>query len=72
MPNKYWNNTTGPNHGTKGGCSNKPMGSGVPTSMPMGTADWPGLPGATQKKSRSGGTPTTGTLGPFQHKKDGL
>ena len=72
MPNKYWNNMTGPNHKGAGGCSNKPKGSGVPTAMPMGTADWPGLPGQTQGKSRSGGTPTTGKLGPFHSKKQGI
>lgn len=72
MPNPHWNNMHGPNQSSPSGPSNKPQGGKVPTAMPMGTANWPGLPGKTQGKSRSGGTPTTGKLGPFYPKKEGL
>lgn len=42
------------------------------STLPMGTASWPGLPGKTQSKSRSGSTPTAGPLGSFTVKKAGL
>lgn len=41
-------------------------------SLPMGSPSWPGVPGKTQPRSRSAGTPTTGKLGPFETKKVGL
>jgi len=41
-------------------------------TLPMGDANWPGVPGKTQGKSRSNSTPTTGARGPFQVKKVGL
>ena len=40
--------------------------------VPKKTANWPGVPGKTQGKSRSGGTATAGKLGPFYVKKVGL
>ena len=51
MPNKYYNDTT--TSGPKGGATNMPKGVSHP--MPMRTINWPGLPGKTQPKDRSGG-----------------
>lgn len=40
--------------------------------MPMGTANWPTVPGKTQPSNRSNGFPTSGKLGEFSVKKQGL
>lgn len=57
-----------------GGNPEKPSSpkAGSTPGMPEKTAAWPGVPGGTQRGSRSGGTPTTGHCGPFYVKKVGL
>jgi len=50
MPNKFNNKITG---GT--GAATGQRASGKSTAMPMKTASWPGVPGKTQPKDRSGG-----------------
>ena len=68
MPNKFYSKIK-----STGGGSNKASGSPPSLGMPVKTAAWPGLPGKTQSKSRSGGAPTTGTGNkPFYVKKEGL
>lgn len=43
--------------GTGGGKANKGPGCSILSEpMPMKTANWPGLPGKSQPRSRSGGT----------------
>ena len=72
MSNKYHNRDTAPSKQSGGeGGSNKAMGSrpGLPSSDK--TANWPGVPGKTQR-SRAGGAPTTGYAGSFEVKKVGL
>lgn len=79
MSNKYHNSdtVTSKQSGGQGG-SNEPAGSGnegpgedsVP-QPPMKTAAWPGLPGKTQR-SRAGGAPTKGHVGPFRVKSQGI
>lgn len=72
MSNKYFNKDTAPSKQAGGeGGSNSPQGSGVPMSMPMQTANWPGLPGK-EGPNRANSEPTTGKLGPFYPKKAGL
>lgn len=41
-------------------------------SFKESSPSWPGLPGPSQPKSRSGGVPTKGPLGPFFVKREGL
>ncbi len=50
------------------------LGTTTPAAatLPMGTANWAGLPGKTQGKSRANSTPTEGPLGQFTVKKVGL
>lgn len=73
MSNKYWNKDTVPSKQTGGeGGSNKAMGSAPSLSMPEKPVGYPGLPGKEQPKSRSGGAPTSGPLGPFYVNKEGL
>ena len=73
MSNKFFNKDTAPSKQSGGeGGSNAPEGSGVPMGMPEKTAAWPGLPGKTQPRSRANGEPTTGKLGPFLNKKEGI
>ena len=72
MSNKYWNKDTAPSKQTGGeGGPNKACGSKPNPSAPDKTANWPGVPGKTQR-SRAGGAPTTGHAGPFEVKKVGL
>lgn len=73
MPNAYYNNMHGANRKGAGGGKMSAEGSKPETFSKEGTASWPGLPGKTQGKSRSGGTPTTGHRGhEFYVKKVGL
>ena len=72
MSNKYHGNLTGNGKQSGGeGGSNKAMGSRPGLSAPDKTANWPGVPGKTQR-SRAGGAPTTGYAGPFEVKKVGI
>lgn len=50
MPNPRWNKMP-----SKGGCSNDQSG-GTYKPFKESTAAWPGVPGKTQPRSRSGGT----------------
>ena len=50
MPNRWWNKMP-----SKGGASND-MGGGTFKPFKEKTAAWPGVPGKTQPRSRSGGT----------------
>jgi hypothetical protein len=72
MPNKRWNSMHGANDKSGGGHSNKAPGVAASASMPEQTAAWPGLPGKSQSKDRSGGTAKRGPLGPFHVKAEGL
>lgn len=74
MPNKDY-----AQDGMKQGRSSKPAGNKRPATgekmsppSPEKTANWPGVPGATQPGSRANGAPTTGKRGPFYVKKTGL
>ena len=71
--NKYHNKDSAPSKqsGGKGG-SNAAQGSAPESFSKHGTAAWPGVPGKTQGKSRAGGAPTAGRMGPFHVKKLGL
>lgn len=71
MPNPIYNNMHGANRKQGEGSSNTSKGSKPSGSMPMKTANWPGVPGKTQS-SRSAGVKTTGKLGAFEVKKIGL
>lgn len=66
MANKFYDKR---NAGQGG--SNKAMGASPSASMPERTANWPGVPGKTQK-SRAGGAPKTGHCGPFYVKSEGI
>lgn len=72
MANKFYSDVTP--HKQKGGegGSNKAQGSGGPPAGREGTANWPGVPGKTQPKSRAGGASTRGKMGEFYVKKVGL
>lgn len=70
MSNKYHNSGPSKQTGGEGG-SNKAMGASPSSSMPEKTANWPGVPGKTQK-GRAGGAPASGKRGPFYVKKIGL
>ena len=49
------------------------MGMSPTLSMPIKTANWPGVPGKTQKNMRHGGAATKGYCGAdFYVKKEGL
>lgn len=71
MPNPRWNNQHGANR--KDPAPAKPT-QGSPPAAPSGTkvADWPGLPGKTQSRPRSAGTPKRGYKGEFHVKQKGL
>lgn len=66
MANKHYDK-----RGAGQGGSNKPMGASPSAPMPERTANWPGVPGKTQK-GRSGGTAKAGYFGPFYVKSDGI
>ena len=73
MANKYYGNLTGNGKFSGGGGgSNKPTGKRPTLTLPNKTANWPGVPGGTQTKSRSAGVSETGHKGPFYVKKVGL
>ena len=73
MANKYFSKDATPSKQRGGdGGSMKAMGSQPESFSKQGTAAWPGVPGKTQGKSRAGGAPTTGKMGPFAVKKVGL
>lgn len=73
MPNPIYNNQHGANRSQGEGASNKARGSSPGGSMPMKTANWPGVPGKTQSGNRSAGVKTTGHKGAaFAVKKTGL
>lgn len=72
MANRLYNKqTTPPKPAATGGKPQELHGTASP-GMPEKTANWPGLPGPTQKKSRAEGYPTSGWIGQFSHKKTGL
>jgi len=54
MPNKNFNNMHGANFSKKQGAPTGVRGGSA--AMPEKTAGWPGVPGKTQPKDRSGGT----------------
>lgn len=57
----------------KGKSPAKPTSGTVQSApMPEKTASWPGLPGKAQPRSRAAGTPTSGKLGPFYVKNEGI
>jgi hypothetical protein len=71
--NKYHNRDSAPSKQTGGAVGSGKAAGGAPSaSMPEKTANWPGVPGKTQAKSRAGGAPTRGHCGPFEVKKIGL
>ena len=72
MPNPIYNNMHGANRKRSEGHSNKASGAKANESMPEKTAAWPGVPGKTQSKDRSGSTPKQGPLGKFHVKQEGL
>ena len=72
MANKYHDQGANPSKQTGGqGPGPKAQGSPASAPMPVKTANWPGLPGKAGP-NRSGGDPTSGKLGPFYVKKEGL
>ena len=73
MSNKYFSNGSQPSSqsGGKGG-DNKAAGKRPTLTLPNKTANWPGVPGGTQSRSRSAGVPEIGHKGPFYVKKVGL
>lgn len=72
MPNPRYNNMHGANVKSTGGASNKAAGASASVAMNEKTAAWPGVPGKTQSKDRSGGVPKTGHRGKFYVKSEGL
>ena len=72
MANKYHGNLTGNGKHSGGSESGAAKGGSPKPASKMGTAAWPGLPGKTQGKDRSGGTPKKGYAGPFYVKSEGL
>jgi hypothetical protein len=72
MPNARWNNMHGANDRSGGGHKEGSRGSKPGGSMPMKTANWPGLPGKTQPKARNAGIPKTGHKGSFRVKAVGV
>ena len=71
MANKFHNKDSVPSKQT-GGKVKHPSQAASISEMKMSTANWAGLPGGTQNKDRSGGTPKKGTLGSFYVKQEGL
>lgn len=65
MPNKYHENMNAPP-------SSQPKGGKGGGKMNTKDSGFPGVPGKTQPKDRSNGTPKTGKLGPFHVKQEGL
>ena len=72
MPNPRWNNMHGPNDKSGGGHKEGARGSAPSGGVTYKTANWPGLPGATQSKDRSAGVKKTGHKGPFHYVAKGL
>lgn len=72
MPNPLYNNMHGGNRSQGEGASNKSKGSAPGGGMSMKTANWPGVPGPTQRKDRSAGVKKSGSLGAFTVKAEGL
>lgn len=70
MPNPRYNNVQSRNGG-KADYSEQADGPAPSTSMPMKTANWPGLPGKAGP-NRANGTPKEGHCGPFFNKKEGM
>lgn len=65
MANKYHNQGANPSSQSgDGGGSNKAQGSPANVSMPVRTANWPGLPGKSGP-DRSAGVPNRGYVGQF-------
>ena len=72
MPNKFYSKDAVPSKQSWGeGGSNKASGRAPSLSMPERTAAWPGLPGKSGP-NRSGGAPTSGKLGQFRVKREGI
>ena len=73
MANKYFQSGSQPSKQSGGGGgSNKPAGKRPTLTLPNKTANWPGVPGGTQSRSRSAGVPETGHKGSFYVRKVGL
>ncbi len=64
-------NPTKESLGTGGGAKTGARGSNS-APMPMKTANWAGLPGKTQPTNRAAGDPKSGSMGPFNHKSEGV
>lgn len=69
MANKFYGGLGGKGGGKASGGTQG--GKAQSTTMPMKTADWPGLPGKASP-DRSGGTKKTGHCGPFRVKQVGM
>jgi hypothetical protein len=69
MPNKWYaEKGLKQGLGTSGSGARESAGQPAKTSAPERTADWPGLPGKAQSRTRT----TEGWKGPFYVKKAGL